>query len=58
MNARVRVVPEMQEALKESKESEGRMSKGAEEKMGAGECKLRHQKPRPQICVVSKVTVF
>jgi hypothetical protein len=24
--------------------------------MGAGDCKIRHQKPRPQICVVSKVT--
>jgi hypothetical protein len=27
-------------------------------KMGAGDCKTRHQKPRPQICVVSKVTFF
>jgi hypothetical protein len=27
-------------------------------KMGAGDCKIRHQKPRPQICVVSKVTFF
>jgi hypothetical protein len=54
----VRVGPEMEETLEESKELEGRMSKPAEEKMGAGECKLRHQKPRPQICVVSKVTVF
>jgi hypothetical protein len=27
-------------------------------KMGAGDCKVRHQKPRPQICVVSKVTFF
>jgi hypothetical protein len=27
-------------------------------KMGAGDCIVRHQKPRPQICVVSKVTVF
>jgi hypothetical protein len=54
----MRVVPEMQEALNEFKELEGGMSKPAEEKMGARECKLRHQKPRPQICVVSKVTVF
>jgi hypothetical protein len=29
-----------------------------EKKMGAGDCIVRHQKPRPQICVVSKVTVF
>jgi hypothetical protein len=27
-------------------------------KMGAGDCKIRDQKPRPQICVVSKVTFF
>jgi hypothetical protein len=26
------------------------------QKKGAGDCKPRHQKPRPQICVVSKVT--
>jgi hypothetical protein len=26
--------------------------------MGAGDCMVRHQKPRPQICVVSKVTFF
>ena len=29
---------------------------GMGKKMGARDCKVRAQKPRPQICVVSKVT--
>jgi hypothetical protein len=33
-----------------------RRNRWTAKKMGAGDCKVRHQKPRPQICVVSKVT--
>jgi hypothetical protein len=54
MTARVRVVPEMQEALRESKESEGRMSKGAEEKMGLVSAKFAIRSPVPRSALFLK----